>query len=75
MVRMGRLSRLSPEEIAGGVLLALVLLLVALRPGPVTQLLESPFSTPAPGGGPARELVPPTPSPVTLDHPPVFRVS
>ncbi len=69
MVRMGRLSRLAPEEIAGAVLLALVLLLVAVRPGPVARLFESPFSTPDPGGGPARELVPPTPSPVTVVWP------
>ncbi len=65
---MDRLSRLAPEEIVGAVLLALALSLLVLRPGPVGQLFESPFATPAPGGGPARQLVPdkPVPSPVTF---------
>jgi hypothetical protein len=53
-----RLSHLSVEEIAGAVLLVVVLLVALARPGPIAQLFESPYSTPAPGGGPARQLVP-----------------
>jgi hypothetical protein len=66
---MARLSRLAPEEILGTVLLALALSLLAIRPGAVTHLFEAPFATPAPGGGPARQIVPDTgarPAPVTL---------
>ena len=50
-------------------LLALVLAFVAIRPAAITDLFESPFATPAPGGGPARQLVPetrPAASPATL---------
>lgn len=54
---MQRLSRLAPEEIAGTVLLVVVLAFVALRPGAITDLFESPYATPVPGGGPARERV------------------
>lgn len=65
---MRRLSHLAPEEIIGLVLLAVVLTLAAVRPSAITELLEPPYATPAPGGGPARELVPerPAPSPATL---------
>lgn len=66
---MARLSRLAPEEIIGTVLLVLVLTFLAFRPATVTHLFETPFATPAPGGGPAREIVPDTgarPAPVTL---------
>ena len=53
-----RFQHLAPEEIAGAVLLVVVLAFALLRPGPISQLFESPYSTPAPGGGPARQLVP-----------------
>jgi len=53
-----RFQHLAPEEIAAAVLLVLVLAFAALRPGAISQLFESPYSTPAPGGGPARLLVP-----------------
>jgi hypothetical protein len=54
-----RLSRFAPEEIVGTGLLLIVLLFVAIRPAAVTQRFESsPFATPAPGGGPARQIVP-----------------
>lgn len=52
-----RLSRLAPEEIAGAVMLCLVLLLVALRPSAVGDLFASPYATPDPSGGPARSIV------------------
>jgi hypothetical protein len=61
-----RLQHLAPEEIAAGVLLVVVLAFALLRPGPISQLFESPYSTPAPGGGPARQIVPgPTASPAS----------
>lgn len=63
MLVMVRLSHLAPEEILGTILLVLALTVVALRPGPVTQLFETPFASPAPGGGPARQLVPDAPAP------------
>lgn len=50
---MDRLHELAPEEIAGTVLLVLVILFVGLRPAGVTRVFDSPWSTPAPGGGPA----------------------
>jgi hypothetical protein len=53
-----RLSHFAPEEIVGAGLLLIVLLFVAIRPAAVTQQFESPFATPAPGGGPAQRLVP-----------------
>lgn len=63
---MRGLSRLAPEEIAGAVLLILALAVVALRPGSVTQLFESPYASPAPSRGPARLLVPdPTVAPAS----------
>lgn len=55
---MSRLSHLAPEEIAAAILLALALGIAVLRPAALGQLLESPYATPAPGGGPAREIVP-----------------
>lgn len=57
---MGRLSHFAPEEIAGLALLVLVLAFAAMRPGAITRVFESPYATPAPGGGPARHLVPET---------------
>ncbi len=63
-----RLSHLAPEEIAGLVLLVVVLAFAAARSAAITDLFDSPYATPAPGGGPARELVPERPgaSPATL---------
>jgi hypothetical protein len=66
---MDRLSHFAPEEIFGTALLLIVLLFVAIRPAAVTRQFESPFATPAPGGGAARQLVPDgraTPSPATV---------
>jgi len=62
---VARLAHLAPEEIAGAALLAFVLALALIRPGPISDLFEPPYATPAPGGGPARLLVP-EPSPATL---------
>lgn len=53
-----RLSRFAPEEIAGIALLLIVLAFAALRPAAITDVFESPYATPAPEGGPARQLVP-----------------
>lgn len=55
---MGRLSHFAPEEIVGSALLLIVLVFVALRPAAITQRFETPFATPAAGGGPARLIVP-----------------
>ncbi len=63
---VGRWQHLAPEEIAGMVLLAAVLVLALLRSGPISQLFESPYSTPAPGGGPGRQVVPAAPSPASV---------
>ncbi len=63
---MDRLSHFAPEEIVGSTLLLVILVFVAIRPAVVTQRFESPFATPAPGGGPARLFVPesrPIPTP------------
>jgi hypothetical protein len=61
-----RFEHLAPEEIAGAFLLVVALVFAVLHPGPISQLFESPYSTPAPGGGPARQIVPdPTASPVS----------
>jgi hypothetical protein len=62
---VSRFSHLAPEEIVGAILLVLVLAFAAARPAAITEVFTSPYATPAPGGGPARELVPaaPTPSP------------
>lgn len=54
---MSRFAHLSPEEIAGVILLVVVLAFVALRPSAITDAFGGPYATPAPGGGPARELV------------------
>ena len=62
-----RVQHLAPEEIAGAILLVVVLALALVRSGPITELFESPYSTPAPGGGPARQIVPDaTPSPASV---------
>jgi hypothetical protein len=53
-----RLARFAPEELAGAALLLLILLFVAIHPGAITRQFASPYATPAPGGGPARQLVP-----------------
>jgi len=72
---MRRLAHLAPEELAGIVLLALVLLLVALRPATVTEMFGSPYATPHPDGGPARELVPDPPPPApSLGSLPTLRI-
>jgi len=66
---VARFSHLAPEEIVGTALLVLVLAFAAFRPAAITDPFASPFATPAPGGGPARQLVPdgrPAPSPATL---------
>lgn len=60
---VGRLSRLAPEEIAAVVLLAVVLGVAALQPAAIGRLFESPYATPAPGGGPALEFLRPSPTP------------
>jgi hypothetical protein len=66
VILVTRFQHLAPEEIAGAVLLVVVLAVALLRPGPISQLFESPYSTPAPGGGPARQIVPdPTASPAS----------
>jgi hypothetical protein len=65
---MGRFSDLAPEEIAGAILLVLAIALVAVRPSAVTRLFESPYATPAPGGGPALQFLrseTPRPSPAS----------
>jgi len=46
-----RLSHLAPEEIAGAIILAILLAFLSLRPGAITRSFESPYATPAPGGG------------------------
>lgn len=69
LTRVGRPSHLAPEEIVGAALLLLLLAFVAVRPLPLKQLFDPPYATPAPGGGPARQLVPdarPAASPATL---------
>jgi hypothetical protein len=48
-----RLSRLAPEEIAGGVFLVVALLAVALQPAAIGRIFESPYATPAPESGAA----------------------
>ncbi len=55
---MDRFSDLAPEEIAGAILLVLAIAFVAIRPAAVTRLFESPYATPAPGGGPGRLFFP-----------------
>lgn len=52
------LSRLAPEEIAAIGLLVIVLAVAAIRPAAITDMLQTPYATPAPEGGPARLLVP-----------------
>lgn len=55
---MRRFTHLAPEEIAGIALLVIVLALAAVRPAAITDMLQSPYATPVPEGGPARQLVP-----------------
>ncbi len=52
------LFRLAPEEIAAIGLLAILLAVAAVRPATITDMLQTPYATPAPEGGPARLLVP-----------------
>ena len=59
---MKRLSRAAPEEIAVAVVLVVVLALAALRPASIGRLFESPYATPAPSGGPALDLLRPSPT-------------
>jgi hypothetical protein len=58
VVEVDRLSRFAPEEIVGSALLVIVLLFVAMRPTAITHQFQSPYATPAPGGGPALRFVP-----------------
>ena len=66
MVDVTRIQHLAPEEIAGAIFLAVAILVAVMSPGPIAHLFESPYSTPAPGGGPARKIIEPTPSPASL---------
>ena len=52
------LSRLAVEEIVAIGLLVIVLAVVSIRPTAITEMLQTPYATPAPEGGPARLLVP-----------------
>lgn len=52
------LARLAPEELAAIGLLLIVLAVVAVRPAAITDMLQTPYATPAAEGGPARQLVP-----------------
>jgi len=65
VIDVTRFQHLAPEEIAGALLLVIAILVGVMVPGPISQLFESPYSTPAPGGGPARQLVGPTASPAS----------
>jgi hypothetical protein len=62
-----RLAHLAPEEIAGTLLLAVALVLVALRPAALTdRFVGEPYATPVPGGGPGLQFLregEPTPAP------------
>ena len=58
-----RFQHFAPEEIAAAILLVVVVAFALVLPGPISQLFESPYSTPAPGGGPARLIVGPNASP------------
>ena len=60
VVDVTRFQQLAPEEIAAAILLVVAVAFAIMLPGPISQLFESPYSTPAPGGGPARQIVPPT---------------
>jgi hypothetical protein len=51
-----RLARLAPEEIAGGVLLVVGLLAVALQPAAIRRIIEQPYATPAAESGAAAFL-------------------
>ena len=66
MVDVKRFQHLAPEEIAGAIFLVLAIAIALVRSGPIAQLFEDPYSTPAPGGGPARQIVPATPSPASV---------
>jgi hypothetical protein len=65
VIDVTRFEHLAPEEIVATLLLVVVLAFALFRPGPISQLFESPYSTPAPGGGPARQILAPTASPVS----------
>lgn len=52
-----RLSRLAPEDIAGGVLLVVVLTFTVVRPAAIRELFESPLAAATPDGGPAAQLL------------------
>ena len=56
-VNVKRLSRFAPEEIAAAVMLVVVLALVLARPTAIGQLFESPYATPAPGGGAGSDVI------------------
>ena len=55
---MRRLERFSAEEVVGIVLLVIVIGLAAMRADAIAEVFEPPYATPAPEGGPARQLVP-----------------
>jgi hypothetical protein len=66
VIDVTRFQHLAPEEIAGALLLVIAIAVAVMIPGPISELFESPYSTPAPGGGPARQIVPgPTGSPAS----------
>jgi hypothetical protein len=56
-----RLGRFSLEELIGLALLVVVLAFAAMRRDVIAEVLQPPYATPAPEGGPARQLVPGTP--------------
>lgn len=58
---MQRLQRFAAEEIVAVVLLAVVIGLAFVRSDAIAEVFESPYATPAPEGGPARQLVPGAP--------------
>lgn len=58
---MRRLQRLAAEEIVALVLLVAVIGLAFVRSDAIAEVFETPYATPAPEGGPARQLIPGTP--------------
>lgn len=55
---MRRLERFSADELAAAILLVVVIGLALVRADVITEIFEPPYATPAPGGGPARQIVP-----------------
>lgn len=58
---MRRLQRFAAEEIVAVVLLVAVIGLAFARADVIAEVFEPPYATPAPEGGPARQLVPNSP--------------